>query len=290
MPPITKTFLLIIQQEGISKDETRIPTKRTALVQLGESTENITIYRTVVDNGTKIDYVSVTTENVAQLINQSTQTGTVNITIDYNEDDPANEYAFEASLDTLAMLAENGLGLTLNSPEGDITISADTVAQASVNGMALYFRIVPVEDEAEEAEETFLGDGAVFSISTMTGQVFGTPKTIQTNMESYATTITLPLDGLSEEQLSDEEFLKTLCVYVEHDDGTTELVYGTLVYTDDIPVGIQFEISKFSRFQVVSMAQEATNLWIWVICIAGGILLILVILLLVVIQRRRRYS
>ena len=58
----------------------------------------------------------------------------------------------------------------------------------------------------------------------MTGQVFGTPKTIQTNIESFATTVTLPLEGLSAEQLTDEAFLQTLCVYVEHDDGTTELV------------------------------------------------------------------
>jgi hypothetical protein len=285
---VSKTFLLIIKREGASKDETREVTKRTATVQIGDDEGSETISRTTLNDGTGIDYVLVTIDTVQALIEKGYEAGYVVVTIDNNEDDPADEFAFEVTSDTVSSMAQNGLGVILESPAGTVTLSAETLGQAARSGTSLYFRIVPVADEADEAEKAFHGDSAIFSLSNVTGQVFGTPKTIQTNMESFATTVTLPLDGLSEKQLADKVFLETLCVYVEHDDGTTELIYGTLVYTDNMPTGIQFDISKFSRFQVVSVAQPAVaSPWIWIVCVAGGMLLILVIILLVVIRRRR---
>ena len=286
---ITKTFLLIIQQEGVSKNETRTPTERTALVQLGKSTDNITIYRTVLNNKTKIDYVSVTTEDVAKIIEQSAQNSTVNITIDKYNDSPADEYAFEVSPNALTSFAENGLGLTLNSPEGEISFSADVVSQASENGMALYFRIVPVENtqESEEAEQAFLNDDTIISLMNAgTKEVFGTPKTIETNMEGYETSIILPFENIDESMLNDAEFLKMLCIYVEHDDGTTELINGTIVYHDNKPYGIQFNISKFSRFQIASIS-DAPNVgsWLWLVCLIS---IILSILIVTMISKRKK--
>jgi hypothetical protein len=285
---VSKTFLLIVKREGAAKNETRDATERTASVQGGGSAGNETVYRTTLNDGTNIDYVIVTTETIQTLIGQGNGTDHIVVAVNNDIDDPADEFAFEVSSDTVSVLAQNGLGVTLQSPAGTVTFSAEALNQAAQSGTSLYFRIVPVADEAKEAEEAFHGDGAIFSLSNAAGQVFGTPKTIQTNMESFETTITLPLEGLSEEQLADEAFLKTLCVYVEHDDGTTELVYGTLVYTDNIPTGIRFDISKFSRFQVVSVEQTAASYtWIWIACIAAGVLLGLVILLLVLIRRRK---
>jgi len=290
---VSKTFLLVIKRQGASKNETREVTERTASVNLAGNTngQTETIYRTTLNDGTNIDYVTVTPETLQRLIESDTNSGTVVVKIDQYLDSPADEFAFEVSADTVSELIQSGMGVTLESPAGSITLLAEALERAAQTGSSLYFRIVPVTDESDEAAEAFHRDGAVFSLSNVAGQVFGTPKTIQTNMESFATTITLPLEGLSEKQLADEAFLKTLCVYVEHDDGTTELVYGTLVYTDDMPTGIQFDISKFSRFQVVSVEQTAaTGPWIWIVCIAAGVLLVLIILLLVIIQRRRRQT
>jgi len=287
---VSKTFLLIVKREGASKEETREATERTASVRAGDNAGNETIYRTTLKNGTNIDYVMVTTETVQALIGQGNESDHIVVEINNDEDDPADEFAFEVSSDTVTTLANIGLGVTLKTPAGIVTLSADVLEQAVQLGASLYFRIVPVAEESDEAQGAFFGDRTIFSLSNVAGQVFGTPKTIQTNMENYATTITLPLEGLSEEQLADEAFLKTLCVYVEHDDGTTELVYGTLVYTDNMPTGIRFDISKFSRFQVVSVEQAASSPWIWIVCIASGVLLVLIILLLVIVQRRKRQT
>ncbi len=286
---VTKTFLLVIKRAGAAKEETREATERSAAVQAGEGTASEMIRRTTLEDGTGIDYVSVTNDTVQALINQGVSANRVIVRLDNDADNPADEFAFEVLADTVSSLGRGGLGVTLESPAGSVSLSAEVLKQAAQSGMSLYFRIVPVSDEAQEAKESFLNNGAIFSLKGTTGKVFGTPKAIQTNMESFATTVILPLEGLSGEQLADEEFLNTLCVYVEHDDGTTELVYGTLVYTDGEPTGMQFDISKFSRFQIVSVSQAAASTeWIWIVCFADAGLLILVVILLLVLQRRRR--
>ncbi len=67
---VIKTFLLIIAREDASKNETRSATERTASVQAGENAdgETETIYRTTMDDGTNIDYVTVAADTVQRLI------------------------------------------------------------------------------------------------------------------------------------------------------------------------------------------------------------------------------
>jgi len=286
----TKTFLLVIKREGASKNETREITERTATLKIGQTTGVDTIYRTVLNDGTNIDTVIVTPETVRKLVEQSGGAGTVEVNMDSHDADPANEFAFEVSADSVIALAEKGLGITLTSPQGSVTLSPDAVRQASENGMELYFRIVPVPDQADDAKQAMNSDKTVLSvINAHTMQVFGVPRIIETNMEGYATTVILPLEGLSAEQLADEAFLETLWIYVEHDDGTTEIIQGTLVYTDNVPTAIAFDISKYSRFQVVSVEQAAEGrTWIWIVTVASGILLLFLIILLATVRRRRR--
>ncbi len=283
---LSKTFLLIIKRQGVTKNELRTITNRSADIQAGNSTKSEPIYQTLLNDGTKIDYVSVTADTIRKLIAQNGTSDNIVVTIDSISNSPADEFAFEVLPDTVSTIAQNGLGITLTSPAGTIMFSAETLKQAAQNEMSVFFRIVNAADQSEDAQEAFRSDGTVFSISNISGEVFGTPKTIQTNMENLATTIILPLDGLTNEQLKDETFLKTLCIYVEHEDGTTQLVNGTLVYTNDVPTQIRFSISKFSRFQIVSIERSAASPWIWIVCIAGGILLISAIILLAVSRKR----
>jgi hypothetical protein len=289
---IAKTFLLVVKQEGISKEETRLETGRAASVRTGKTAESEAIYRTVMSDGTKIDYAVLTAETVQKAVEQGGVSDTITVTIGEDAGAPANEFAFEVPLGTLSGLVQNRTGVTLESPAGTVTLSADTLSLALQSGTSLYLRIVPAAGEATEAKEAFLGDAAIFSIANQTGQVFGIPKTIQTNMENFEVTVTLPLEGLSGEQLADEAFLATLGVYVEHDDGTTELLDGTLVYTDGVATGVRFPIDRFSRFQVVSVteakpAAATGNLWGWILWSAGGLLALAGVILLAVRRKKK---
>jgi len=282
---VTKTFLLVIKREGATKQETREATERTATVQIGQNAGKDTIYRTVVDDGTNIDIVIVTPETIQQLLQQSGNTGVAEVTIGRYDADPADEFAFEVSADSVAALAENNLGLTLSSPAGSVTLSAEEIKRANENGTELYFHIMAVPDESDEAADAFHNDGTILSlVSEGTGEVFGVPRIIQTNMERFATTVRFPLDGIDEDELSDPDFLSSLCIYVEHDDGTTELIQGKIIYENEIPVAIECEISNFSRFQIVSV--ERSNLWLTIgLCVGGAVVVILWIILLI---RKRR--
>lgn len=287
---LSKTFLLIIKRQGVSKNESRTITERTATIQAGNSIKSEPIYRTLLNDGTKIDYVAVTPDSIWQIIKQNGVSDNIVVTISSISNAPADEFAFELSPDTVSTIAQNELGITLASPAGTVTFSAESLKQAARNEMSLFFSIVNAANQSKDAEDAFRSDGTVFSISNVSGEVFGTPKTIQTNMENFSTTIILPLENLTNEQLADEAFLKSLCIYVEHEDDTTQLVNGTLVYTNNIPTHIRFSISKFSRFQIVSIERSAVSPWIWIVCIAGGILLISAIILLVVSRKRNLHA
>ena len=111
---------------------------------------------------------------------------------------------------------------------------------------------------------------------------------IQANMEGFETTVRFPLDGIDEDKLSNPGFLASLCIYAEHDDGTTELIEGGVIYQDGVPIAIEFTISSFSRFQVVSV-QDTSSSWLLIgLCIAGAIILIVLVGILIAVYRRRK--
>jgi len=292
---VSMTSLLIVRREGVSREETYAETERTASAQVGNSVGSEPIYRSTLDDGTKIDSIILTADTVRKLVEQGGVSDSVVVTIGDFAADPANEYTFEAPLEAITALSQNGLGLTLASPAGTIAIPAEEVERAAQSGTLICFRIAQATGETEEAEAAFLGDTSVFSAPDMTGKIFGVPKRIETNMEDLRATVTLPVKGLSEEQTADEAFLQTLCVYVEHESGSTELAEGTLVYADNVPVGIRFEIDGFSRFQVVSVEgaaaeaeTEAPSPWIWIACSAAGLAVLVAVFLLAV--RRKKES
>lgn len=76
---------------------------------------------------------------------------------------------------------------------------------------------------------------------------------IETNMQNRPVTLTLPLPkDLSEEQL------KNLAIYIEHSDGSKELLRGKVIDYQNDMLGLQFEVqnslpSPFSICQRMKM-------------------------------------
>jgi len=277
---LTKTFLLVIKPEDAAKQTTREATPRVVTMQIGDDLDTDTVYRTVLSDGTNIDVASITPETLQHLLAKSGDGNIVSVTIDRFDASPADEFAFEVSSETVAMLAERGLGVTLSSPEGSVTLSAEELLHAGENHAALYFRLVPVADESGEAGDAFHSDRTVFSLlNRATGEVFGVPRIIQTNTQGCETTVRFPLGGIDDAALNDPDFLSTLRVYVEHDDGTTELVEGEIVYSNGVPTAIEFQICSFSRFQIVSVP-GAIDPWLIVALCGAGTLLVLTFIFL----------
>lgn len=152
---------------------------------------------------------------------------------------------------------------TLTGVRADLEIYTDNVriivpsdSLSALNG-DLFFRLVPIKKESErkEVEERAKKEEMVREISNdREVKVLGRPMTIETNMQSRPVTLVLPLkDALPTDETAKQRILDNLVVFVEHSDGTKELIRGEIVTYKDGLLGVQFGISKFSTFTMVYM-------------------------------------
>ena len=85
--------------------------------------------------------------------------------------------------------------------------------------------------------------------------------TIETNYSGYRTRLTLPLPAAEWPAVRDQaeaDLLRDrLAVYIEHSDGSRELVKGTLRLNEGgRPAGIEFEVDRFSTFAVIRLSDD----------------------------------
>ncbi|MZQ86059.1 hypothetical protein GQF01_28575 [Paenibacillus sp. 5J-6] len=172
-------------------------------------------------------------------------------------DKPADERIVSLNAETVSLLAAGGMSLQLVLPDGQITVSAESLQQMGKDGKDAYFRIVPVRAEAERSEVTTRVQAAELVLKDAAGRsvsVIGQPVKIETNYSGYKTEVVFPLTNLSlpENKAAAKQILDELAVYIEHSDGEKVLTHGEIRYdADGKPVGIAIEISKFSTFTII---------------------------------------
>ncbi|WP_341301231.1 leucine-rich repeat protein [Lysinibacillus sp. FSL H8-0500] len=144
------------------------------------------------------------------------------------------------------LLAEGqaGLGIDMETVKFDIPSSSLTNIDNDI-----YFRVVPVKAQAtkQQLEERAKAESSVQQFTNnATITLLGQPMTIETNMQNRPVTLTLPLPkDVTQEQLDN------LAVYIEHSDGTKEVVRGQIVDFKEGTKGIQFDVTKFSTFSIL---------------------------------------
>ncbi|MEK4235841.1 Ig-like domain-containing protein [Paenibacillus sp. FSL H7-0714] len=268
---ITKSFLLVVTNKNIvkEKENTRQESGRTADVKANANdmihTESLNILRTTLSNQVKIDTVIVDPSKVESLTNSfNPQDGDINnrtltVEIKQQADDKADEIAIEIPAAAVSALADRNAGMNIFTDEGSVKLSQEALKDAAAKGTDLYFRIVPIKNvqEDSEAKKAANTDPKV-TLAAAGNQInlLGLPRKIETNFGGFTTKVVLPLSGITIPTENRQAFLDALKVFIEHTDGTTELVSGTIQYENGVAKGIQFEISKFSRFQIVSFSAQ----------------------------------
>ncbi|WP_245238035.1 Ig-like domain-containing protein [Paenibacillus etheri] len=268
---ITKSFLLVVTNKNIMKEKenTRQESGRTADVKANGNdmiyTESLNILRTTLSNQVKIDTVIVDPSKVESLTNSfNPQDGdiknrTLTVEIKQQADDKADEIAIEIPAAAVSALADRNAGMNIFTDEGSVKLSQEALKDATAKGTDLYFRIVPIKNAQEdsEAKKAANTDHKV-TLAAAGNQInlLGLPRKIETNFGGFTTKVVLPLSGITIPTENRQAFLDALKVFIEHTDGTTELVSGTIQYENGVVKGIQFEISKFSRFQIVSFSSQ----------------------------------
>lgn len=187
----------------------------------------------------------------------------VQIVIDDIPKAPADEVAVTVNTDSVKELSKNNITLEIKTAEVTVKLPAESIQELSEKDDDLYFRIVPIRDTEKKAETL---QNAVTSkvVQTAAGNsevtALGTPMTIETNYQNFATKITFSLKGIAipTDKAQRAAFLSNLGVYINHSDGEQELNRGTIVYDKKgNPVGIEVEISKFSTFTIVNISNKA---------------------------------
>ncbi|SEK41002.1 S-layer homology domain-containing protein [Paenibacillus sp. OK003] len=166
--------------------------------------------------------------------------------------DAVSETRIELPKAAVKQLNDGGLNLEISTENAIISVPTKSIAGFDQD---LYFRVVPLKKESErkEVEERAKKEQLIQQITPNSNvKVLARPVEIETNMQSHEVTLTLPLrDSLPTDPAARQQALENLAVYIEHSDGTKELIQGKLVKLSDSSEGIEFTVNKFSTFTLV---------------------------------------
>ncbi|WP_336782519.1 DUF4073 domain-containing protein [Paenibacillus illinoisensis] len=219
----------------------------------GTNLVKTTITRTTEPNGKVKDLVTMSEATAKESVEKAKQLGmdTARIVIP-DANDSVSETRVELPKAAVKQLNDGGLKLEISTESAIISIPTASTAGFDQD---LYFRIVPMKQgtERKQVEERAKQERLIQQITPEANvKVLARPVEIETNMQSREVTLTLPLrDSLPTDAAARQKALDNLAIYIEHSDGTKELLQGKLVQLNDGSEGIEFTVSKFSTFTLV---------------------------------------
>ncbi|WP_185602350.1 S-layer homology domain-containing protein [Paenibacillus sp. 598K] len=281
-----KTFTVTVKAAAAPNNNnvyTPLPVPNTEQINVDIESGNGTnlaktpITRTTQPDGTQSDRVSVTDAIAKQMTEKAKETG-VNVAriVIPDANDRVSEVRVDVPRSAVQQLREGNLQLEIATVNARIAIPA-----ASLTGFAddLYFRIVPIKDDAEKrqvAERITEAELVTEAAQDRDVRMLGRPMSIETNVQNREVSIILPLkEGLPTDPTERQEMLNNLHIFVEHSDGTKELLQGTIVEAADGSEAIEFTVTRFSTFSVLYMErlveeEPATSLTAYINGFADG--------------------
>ncbi|WP_107838233.1 leucine-rich repeat protein [Metasolibacillus meyeri] len=268
----TKTFMITVKGistniappstgEGTSNndnvtsnnDNTNATTEQLVVdVQDGDGHEvaKTIVNRTTNTDGTVQDRVTLTVQSTTEALAKLQEQNSDTMRIILPTDNRAQQTDIVIPSTVLTMLKEGQVQLEIAAADAKIAIPQSSLQSFEEE---LYFRVVPVkaQETQQQLEERAKTEQAVQQLTSTTVTLLGQPMTIETNMQKRPVTLTLPLPAdITQEQLD------SLVIYIEHSDGTKEVVRGQIVDFKESTKGIQFEVTKFSTFSILYVPQD----------------------------------
>ncbi|GAA3405212.1 hypothetical protein GCM10020370_27420 [Paenibacillus hodogayensis] len=184
-------------------------------------------------------------EIVQQLIDSGSKIATIVIP---DAKDEVSEWNFTIDKATSSLLFEKGIDLVLVNNNVKITIPSAALQDRAQD---VYFRLVPLKSQQERSDVERRAQ-ADTGIVTVAGDarihMAGRPVVIETNLQDRPVTLVLPLEGQAALNADPSQ----LGVYIEHSDGSKELVRGEVVdLAEKGEKGLRITVDKFSTFSVV---------------------------------------
>ncbi|MFF2753544.1 lamin tail domain-containing protein [Psychrobacillus sp. NPDC058041] len=219
----------------------------------GTSFPQTPIKRTTEPNGTVKDELTLTTdtvkETVAKLKEQHQDTARMVIP---DKEDKVSEVSVTVPKEAVGTLANGKTNLEIFSDNLHLFIPQTSMQNF---GADLFFHVVPLKEQVQKNEVEGRAKKEKL-VTQITGNkkvtVLGRPMEIDTNMQNRSVTITLPIPtNATQEQINN------LAIFIEHSDGTKEVVQGKLGAFDKGTQGVQFTVNKFSTFTVLYLEGAA---------------------------------
>ncbi|WP_179218645.1 S-layer homology domain-containing protein [Saccharibacillus sp. O23] len=212
----------------------------------------LTLTRTKGTDGVTKDALQLTPAKATEIIDLLKKSGSKTAAIMLPDPkDEVSEWNVSVPKNASKMLTDEGVELVIMNPNVRIAVPTSSLTDLTDD---LYFRLIPVKSTATSAEiqQRALNNPEI--VKTANGgdiTVLGRPMTIETNLQSRPVTLTLPLPKGSTFTAAQQ---KKLGVYIEHSDGTKQLVRGTVVTREDGTPGLEINVNKFSTFTIVNVS------------------------------------
>ncbi|WP_155593415.1 InlB B-repeat-containing protein [Lysinibacillus cavernae] len=218
----------------------------------GDLVSKTTIKRTKNVDNTINDEVTLTAESATETIRKLKEQGNDKARIIIpDQQDQVNQVHVSIPKNVVTLLKNGAVHLEIVTDNVRIEVPKTSLEMFNDN---LYFRLVPIKGQAEQLDikEQAKKERVVQQLAgSAVVELLGRPMTIETNMQSRPVTLTLPLPtDLTQEQLDH------LAIYIEHSDGTKEVVYGKIVEFQKGIAGLQFVVNKFSTFSILYLPEK----------------------------------
>ncbi|MCR6524971.1 InlB B-repeat-containing protein [Lysinibacillus capsici] len=217
----------------------------------GDVVSKTTIKRSKNVDNTMNDDVTLTAASATETIRKLKEQGNDKARIIIpDEKDQVNQVQVSIPKNVLSLLQNGAVHLEIVTDNVRIEVPKTSLEMFNEN---LYFRLVPIKeyDKQLEIEEQAKRETVVQQlVEGRVVKLLGRPMTIETNMQSRPVKLTLPLPT----DLTDEQ-LANLAIFIEHSDGTKEVVRGKVVEYQK-GIGLQFEVNKFSTFSILYLPEK----------------------------------
>ena len=218
----------------------------------GDLVSKTMVKRTKNTDNTIRDEVLLTPESATETIRKLKEQGNDKARIIIpDQQDQVNQVHVSVPRNVVTLLQNSAVHLEIVTDNVRIEVPKTSLETFNDN---LYFRLVPIKERANQLDikEQAKKERAVQQLAGSTVvELLGRPMTIETNMQSRPVILTLPLPtDLTREQLNH------LAIYIEHSDGTKEVVRGKVVEYQKGITGLQFEVNKFSTFSILYLPEK----------------------------------
>ncbi|MEK3718752.1 S-layer homology domain-containing protein [Paenibacillus sp. FSL R7-0333] len=243
-------------------------TSKTEVIQVdvaigGANAAGITkvpVQRTTQSNGMITDLVRFTKDKAEEAVKMAKETGqSIARVVIPDAADNVSEVNVQIPAETAKLLKENGIVLEIYTENAIVRVPNESLEGI---GQDFYFRLVPVRSATErsEIEKRATLEAVVREVAKDNKiEVVARPMTIETNLSSRAVTLILPLRDvkLPANEAARNAFLAQLGIFIEHTDGTKEVVKGKAVTYKEGLLGLEFSVSKFSTFTIINFNNQS---------------------------------